>query len=203
VSLRLRALALVASAGLALAACSSSPSSNAASTTTTHGHPTTTSSSTTSSLPTSSTTSSSVATPACNRMAAAASQGQGAAGTITGFITVTNTGTSTCTTLGYPTMGLFGSTGSPITVTVVDGLSVNVSPQANASPATVVIAPGAKAQFAYQYSDVPTGNETSCPTSVTAEVTVPGATAASPNFPLAIAPCNNGTIRVSPLYTPS
>jgi hypothetical protein len=100
-------------------------------------------------------------------------------------------------------MALFGSSGAPLTVTMVDGLSVNVSPQANAAPATVTIAPGAKAQFAYQYSDVPTGNETSCPTSVTSSVTVPGATAASPNFPLAIAPCSNGTIRVSPLYTPS
>jgi hypothetical protein len=129
--------------------------------------------------------------------------GQGAAGTITGFITVTNTGTSTCTTLGYPTMGLFGSTGSSITTTIVDGLSVQVSPQANAAPSTVTIAPGAKAQFAFQYSDVPTGNETSCPTSATAEVTIPGSTAASPSFPLTVAPCNNGTLRVSPLYTPT
>ncbi|HEY6428243.1 MAG TPA: DUF4232 domain-containing protein [Acidimicrobiales bacterium] len=122
---------------------------------------------------------------------------------MTGFVTVTNTGTTTCTTLGYPTMGLFGSTGSPLTVTIVDGLSVQVSPQANAAPATVMIAPAAKAQFAYQYSDVPTGGETTCPSSVMASVTVPGSTAASPNFPLAVAPCNNGTIRVSPLYTPS
>jgi hypothetical protein len=100
-------------------------------------------------------------------------------------------------------MGLYGSTGSPLTVTIVDGLSVDVSPQANAAPASVTMAPGAKAQFAYQYSDVPTGNETSCPSSAMASVTVPGATAASPNFSLAIAPFNNGTIRVSPLYTPS
>jgi hypothetical protein len=201
VSSRLGALALVASAAVVLAACSSS-SPNASSTTTTHHRATTTSTSTASST-SSSTTSSSVATPACNRMTGVASQGQGAAGTITGFITVTNGGTSTCTTLGYPTMGLFGSTGSPITVTLVDGLSVDVSPQANAAPATVTIAPAAKAQFAYQYSDVPSGNETSCPMSSTASVTVPGATAASPNFALAIAPCNNGTIRVSPLYIPS
>jgi hypothetical protein len=207
VSPRLRALALVASAGAALAACSS-PSPSHSTTTTTHRHPTTTSSSsssssTTSSSAVSSTTSSSPATPGCNRMTPMAGQGQGAAGTITGFVTVTNTGTSTCTTLGYPTMALFGSTGSAITVTIVDGLSVQVSPQANAAPSTVTIAPAAKAQFAYQYSDVPTGNETTCPTSVTASVTVPGATVASPNFPLSVAPCNNGTIRVSPLYTPS
>jgi hypothetical protein len=136
-------------------------------------------------------------------MTAATSPGQGAAGTITGYVTVTNTGPSTCTTLGYPTMALFGSTGTAITTTIVDGLSVQVSAQANAAPAAVMIAPAAKAQFAYQYSDVPTGNETGCPTSAAASVTVPGATTASANFPLAIAPCNNGTVRVSPLYTPS
>jgi hypothetical protein len=203
VSPRLRALALVASAGVALAACSS-PSPHPPTTTTTQQQTTTTSPpSTTTSSAASSTTSSTAATAGCNRMTAAASPGQGAAGTITGFITVTNTGTSTCTTQGYPTVGLHGSTGTSLTVTIVDGLSVNVSPQANAAPSTVAIAPAGKAQFAYQYSDVPTGNETTCATSVTASVTVPGATVASPNFPLAIAPCDNGTIKVSPLYTPS
>jgi Protein of unknown function (DUF4232) len=199
---RLGALALAASAGLALAACSSSSPHNSTTTTTQHRATTTSAASTTSSS-SSSTTSSSVATASCNRMSATPGQGQGAAGTITGFITVTNTGTSTCTTLGYPTMGLAGSTGTALTVTIVDGLSVQISAQANAAPATVTIAPGAKAQFAFQYSDVPSGNETSCPTSATAEVTVPGATAATPNFALAIAPCSNGTIRVSPLYAAS
>ncbi len=198
---RLSALALVASAGVALAACSSSPNHNGT-TTTTHRSVTTTSAATTTSS-SASTTSSTVATSGCNRMSATPGQGQGAAGTISGFVTVTNTGTSTCTTLGYPTMALLGSSGTAIMTTVVDGLSVQVSAQANAAPTTVTIAPGAKAQFAYQYSDVPTGNETSCPMSASAEVTVPGATTASPNFALAISPCDNGTIRVSPLYTPS
>ena len=201
---RLRALALMAGAGLALAACSSSTPSRRSTTTTAH-RATTTSSSvpTTSSSASSSTTSSTAAASGCNRMTAVASQGQGAAGTITGFITVTNGGTSTCTTQGYPVLALHGSTGAPLTVTVVDGLSVNVSAQANAAPTTVAVAPAAKAEFAYQYSDVPTGNESSCASSVTSSVTVPGATVASPNFPLTIAPCDNGTIKVSPLYTPT
>jgi hypothetical protein len=204
VSRRLRALALVASAGVALAACSSS-SPHSSTTVTTQQRTTTTSSSppATTSSASGSTTSSTAAATGCNRMTAAASTGQGAAGTITGFITVTNTGSSTCTTQGYPTVGLHGSAGTPLTVTIVDGLSVNVSTQANAAPSTVTIAPAGTAQFAYQYSDVPTGNETTCPTSATAEVTVPGATVASPNFALAIAPCNSGTIRVSPLYKPT
>ena len=201
---RLRALALMAGAGLALAACSSSTPSRRSTTTTAHRATTTSSSApTTSSSASSSTTSSTAAASGCNSMTAVASQGQGAAGTITGFVTVTNGGTSTCTTQGYPVLALHGSTGAPLTVTVVDGLSVNVSAQANAAPTTVAVAPAAKAEFAYQYSDVPTGNESSCPSSVTSSVTVPGATVASPNFPLTIAPCDNGTIKVSPLYTPS
>jgi Protein of unknown function (DUF4232) len=204
VSRRLRALALVASAGVVLAACSSTAPHS--STTTTTSHQTTTSppsSTTTSSATSSTTTSTTAAATGCNRMTGAASPGQGAAGTITGFITVTNTDTSSCTTQGYPTVGLHGSAGTPLTVTIVDGLSVNVSPQANAAPSTVTIAPAGTAQFAYQYSDVPTGDETTCPTAATASVTVPGATVASPNFALAIAPCDNGTIRVSPLYQPT
>ena len=202
---RLRALALTAGAGLTIAACSSTPPPHRSTTTTTTHRATAASSSTstTSTSASSSTTSSTAAASGCNSMTAVASQGQGAAGTITGFITVTNGGTSTCTTQGYPVMALHGSTGTPLTVTIVDGLSVDVSPQANAAPTTVAIAPAAKAQFAYQYSDVPTGNETSCPSSATSSVTVPGATVASPNFPLTIAPCDNGTIKVSPLYTPA
>jgi hypothetical protein len=31
-------------------------------------------------------------------------------------------------------------------------------------------------------------------------VNIPGATTPSPTFALAIAPCDNGTIRVSPIY---
>jgi hypothetical protein len=31
-------------------------------------------------------------------------------------------------------------------------------------------------------------------------VTMPGSSSPSPTFALAIAPCNNGTVRVSPMY---
>ena len=85
----------VACAGLVLAACSSSPTHAEATTTTTHRahvldddlvddhdarRPTT--------------TTGGAASAACNHITATAGQGQGAAGTITGVITVTNTGTS-------------------------------------------------------------------------------------------------------------
>jgi hypothetical protein len=98
-------------------------------------------------------------------------------------------------------MALYGSGGAPLTVTMINGLSVSYSPPANGAPATTTIGPSGTAQFAYQFSDVVAGTETSCPTSVSASVTIPGASTPSPNFTLAITPCANGTIRVSPLYS--
>ncbi len=196
------ALAVLAGAGLCLAACSSSPSPKHSTTTSTHRHATT-STSTTSTTSVSTTSSTGVASPACSHISAAAGQSQGAAGTITGVVTVTNTGTTPCTVDGYPTVGLYSGSGAPLTVTMVNGLSVSVTPQAGAPPSSVTIAPSSTAQFAYQFSDVPTGSETSCPMSEQATVTMPGASASSPYFALAIAPCNNGTIKVSPVYKAS
>ena len=196
------ALALLACAGGVLAACSSSPSTPKHVTTTTHTTASTTTSSATTSTTGSSTTTSAAST-ACNHITASAGQSQGAAGTITGVITVTNSGTSTCNTSGYPKVTLLSGSSAPLTVTMVNGLSVTLSPPANGAPSPVAVAPSSTAQFAYQYSDVPTGNETSCPTSETAAVTLPGATMSSSLFPLSIAPCSNGTIRVSPVYPTS
>ena len=196
------ALAVLAGAGLLLAACSNSPSPKQTTTTTNH-HATTSSSSTTSSTSSASTTSPTAVSAVCDHISASAGGSQGAAGTITGLVTVTNTGPTNCTVNGYPTMGLFSGSGAPLTVTVVDGLTVSISPQANAGPSPVALAPSGTAQFAYQISDVPTGSETSCPTSEQATTTMPRASTSSPYFALAIAPCNSGTIRVSPLYKTS
>lgn len=119
------------------------------------------------------------------------------------MITVTNAGTRTCTADGYPTVSLFSGTGAALTVTMVDGLSVSLSPPANAPPSSVSLAPSGSAQFAYQFSDVPVGNETSCPGSQGARIVMPGGTSPSPTFALSIAPCDHGTIRVSPVYPTS
>jgi hypothetical protein len=124
----------------------------------------------------------------------------GAAGTITGVVTLTNTGPASCVMNGYPVMALFSSTGAPLVVTMVDGLTVHLSPAANGPPAAVSVPPAGTAQFAFQYSDVPVGSETSCPNSAQAETTAPGASVASPKFALAADPCGNGTVRVSPVY---
>jgi hypothetical protein len=118
-------------------------------------------------------------------------------------ITVTNTGTSSCTANGYPTVALLSGSGAPLTVTIVDGLSVTVSTAANAPPSLVTVAPSSSAQFAYEYSDVPVGSQTTCPTSESASVIMPGSATASSTFQLAIGPCNNGTLRVSPVYAGS
>ena len=197
------ALALLAGAALLLAACSSSPSTPKHSTTTTGAALPTTAATTTTTLAPTTTSTTAAASSACNHITASAGQSQGAAGTITGVITVTNTGTSTCTANGYPVVALLSGSGAPLTVTMVNGLSVNLSGPANAAPSLVTVAPSSTAQFAYQYSDVPVGSETACPTSEMATATMPGATTASPTFALAVGPCGNGTIRVSPVYAPS
>jgi len=198
------ALASVASAAVVLAACSSSPSTPKHNSTTSTRPPTSTTTSPTTTTTTSSTTTSTIAaSTACSHITAAAGQGQGAAGTITGVITVTNAGTSPCTVNGYPKVALFSGSGAPLTVTLVNGLSVSVSGPANAAPSSFSVAPSATAQFAYQFSDVPVGSETSCPTSESAAVAMPGSTTSSPTFQLAIGPCGNGTIRVSPVYAGS
>jgi len=198
------ALALVAGTAVVLAACSSSPSTPKKVTTTTHAATAvTTPSSTTTTTTSAASTSTSAASTACTHVSASPGQGQGAAGTITGVVTVTNAEKTSCTADGYPTMALYSGSGAQLTVTMVDGLSVSISSAANAPPTSVTLAPSSSAQFAYQFSDVPVGSETSCPTSESASVTMPGSTAASPTFQLAIGPCNNGTIKVSPVYAGS
>jgi Protein of unknown function (DUF4232) len=139
-------------------------------------------------------------TTACNRITASAGQTMGAAGTITGVVTLTNSGSTTCVMNGYPVMALFSSSGAPLVVTMVDGLTVHLSSAANGPPVAVSVPPAGSAQFSFQYSDVPVGSETSCPNSTQAETTAPGASVASPNFAFAADPCGHGTIRVSPVY---
>ena len=137
-TLRRWALAALAGVALLFAACSSSPSPSATSTTTTTRPPTTpsTATTTTTAAASSSTTSSTAAAASCS-IKGVAGQGQGAAGTITGTIVLTNAGSTPCTVNGYPTLALYSGSGAPLTVTIVNGLTVNVSAQANAAPSTV------------------------------------------------------------------
>jgi hypothetical protein len=183
------------------AACSSPKPSHSKTLSVTQDQSASTSTSTTAATSTTIPAPSVDANGACTSVSAVVGQTQGAAGTITGTVTLTPLADGrTCTMDGYPTMALRDTAGAAVPVTIVDGLTVSVSGSANAPPARVTLAPGTRAQFAYQYSDVPSGSETTCPRSSTATVTPPGTGTASAPIGLSIAPCGNGTIRVSPVY---
>jgi Protein of unknown function (DUF4232) len=192
-------------AGLIAAACSSSPGSHTTTGTTAHSHKTTTTTSTTSVPPTTASTSTTTTAgvTACRLVTATPGQAQGAAGTIVGTITMTPVGSGTCTMEGYPVLARFSSSGASVPITIVNGLTVNLSGPPTQPPSVVTLTSGQQAEFTFQYNDVVTGNETSCATSTTISVTPPGASAASAPVPLTMAPCNNATVEVSPVYAAS
>lgn len=192
-------LASVIVSGVVGAACSSNGGTNTPPQTTSGHHATTT----TSAPPPASTSTSSTAVAACSSVKATAGQSEGAAGTITGTITLTAAGTTPCTILGYPDLARFAANGTSVPITVVDGLTVNLPGPATQPAALVTLTSTQGAAFSYQYSDVPTGSETQCASSASLTVTTPGASSASPQFPLTMAPCDNGTVKVSPVYAGS
>jgi hypothetical protein len=101
---------------------------------------------------------------------------------------------------GYPGMQLLNASGAPIATTVIRGGGPAFpTAAANAGPAPVSLAPQQTATFSFSYSDVPVGNESSCPTSAESEITPPNDTAHAV-IPLSIAACGNGTVHVSPVY---
>jgi hypothetical protein len=196
----LRVAAALVGAGLIAAACSSKPGTQTTTGTTAGSHRTTT---TTQSTSVTSTTASSTTTTgiaACAQVTATAGQSQGAAGTIVGTITLSPVGSATCTMEGYPALARFSSSGATVPINVVNGLTVNLSGPPTQPPSVVTLSSGQQAEFTFEYSDVPTGEETQCASSSTVTVTPPGATTASAQVPLTMAPCNNGTVDVSPVY---
>jgi hypothetical protein len=197
----LRVVGALVCAGVVGAACSSNTGPHTA-TGTTNSHATSTTSttaSTTTSTTASSTTSTTGVGP-CAQVTATPGQAQGAAGTIVGTITLAEVGTGTCTMEGYPSLSRFSATGTAVPVTVVDGLTVNLSGPPSAPPSLVTVTASQQAEFTFQYSDVPTGSETTCASSTTLSVTPPGASTASAPAALTMAPCSNGTVHVSPIY---
>jgi hypothetical protein len=200
----LRVAAALVCAGLIAAACSSSPGSHTTTSTTAHSHKTTTTTSTTSSVPpTTASTTTTAGVTACRLVTATPGQTQGAAGTIVGTITMTPVGSATCTMEGYPVLARFSSSGATVPITIVNGLTVNLSGPPTQPPSVVTLTSGQQAEFTFEYNDVVTGNETSCASSTTISVTPPGAAAASAPVPLTMAPCNNATVEVSPVYAAS
>jgi hypothetical protein len=101
--------------------------------------------------------------------------------------------------MGYPTLFRFATGGASVPVEVSDGITVGIPGPPSQPPALVSLAPGAQAEFTYQYSDVTTGSETTCATSTTMSVSTPGSTESAP-FALTMAPCGGGLVHVSPVY---
>ena len=184
--------------GLVLAACSSGSSTSTTVTTTTTTTPTTapTTTSTTAGHATSTTA---AGTTQCtnNNLAASIYGSSGAAGTIETTVALKNTSASNCTLNGYPGLGMTGSNGASLTTTVVRKGNYNFTAMA---PTEVIISSGQSVYFNMGYSDVPTGSATSCPAAANLVITPPNAYT-SMTTPAQLAPCDNGTIVVSPVFT--
>lgn len=171
------------------------------------GHTTPTSTTSSTSTTATSTTTSTTSTTTTLTSACVASdftgtfaEGQGAAGTVTSSVTLINQG-ETCRVDGYPLLTLQGATGSVLEAKQVNQQVVQFpTAAANAPAAPVVVAHGQATDFSLAFTDVPVGSET-CASAVTLSVQFSAGGSSVPiTLAYPIAPCNHGTIWVSPLY---
>lgn len=123
----------------------------------------------------------------------------GAAGTVEATVKGVNLGSVTCSLAGYPGIQLQGSVGGAPMATTVDHQGSFSNPKAAGSPTVVTLAPGASASFQLTYSNVPVGNQTSCPSSSGLGVSWPGARAWA-SLPYAATVCGGGVVHVSHVY---
>ena len=123
----------------------------------------------------------------------------GAAGTIEGTFVVTNTAAVGCSLLGFPRLQLLAADASGIPTTTVPGQTSFSVAAANAPATLQRLAPGASAQFAVQYSQIPVGTQQTCPTSASVDVYPPGSVT-SFNVIAQLDPCGAGSINVSPFF---
>jgi hypothetical protein len=118
---------------------------------------------------------------------------QGAAGTIFDRFRLVNTGAVPCTFFGFVGAQLRDAQNTPMPTNVVHGgdFLTNLP-----GPARVTVPPSAAAEFTLSWSDVPVGNETTCPRATRLAVILP-----DEFVPLMVAvplaPCNEGTVHVS------
>jgi len=156
---------------LGLAGCAKTTPSKGVPPTTTTAAPTTlapTTAAPTTAAPTTTAAAGAGAAPCTSSdLSVAATQSNGAAGTLTEMFTATNTSAAPCSMNGYPTTAPYGP--QPQGETVVEGnLALTVVPipsteGAIGGPAqTVTLAAGHQAVFFIQWSDVPSGT-TVCP----------------------------------------
>ena len=76
-------------------------------------------------------------------------------------------------------------------------VSPSVASAQMAPPVQIPAAP-----FGLFWSDVPTGAETTCPTSMSQLISPPGQTTALSLTGVTMAPCNSGTINIGPIRPP-
>ena len=110
-----------------------------------------------------------------------------------------STSPAPCLLSGYPGLQLLDASGAALPTTVVRKGTYSFTAMA---PAPVTLTTGQSAYFNMGYSDVPVGQETSCPTSTSLEVTPPNAYGHL-TLAAALAPCGGGTIVVSPVFAPT
>jgi hypothetical protein len=138
--------------------------------------------------------------------------GEGAAGTVYATVTLTNTGTTSCTLHGWPIITLQDKLGGLLTSALVDvpstsnsfqflaGSASGLTSQANKAPATLTVAKNATTTFALAYSDVPVGTA-ACENAVSVSVQFAKdqtPVSLTPSEP--VQPCGNGEIWLSPFY---
>ena len=118
---------------------------------------------------------------------------QGAAGTIVFGVVLTNVSRQRCTLGGYPALQLRNAKGKVRTRVRHGGLAILVKPVR-----AFVVGPGGRATLLLAYSDVPHGDEKTCPTATTVVVRPAGAVTGIA-VKMRLAPCNRGLLYESPL----
>jgi hypothetical protein len=200
--MRTRTAVLVVAVGLgavALGACSSGSSSSTTTTSTAASATTSPPTSTPGAPSASSTTTTSPGGPnqcPTPKLTASVYGSSGAAGTIEVTMALTSAAASSCTLGGYPGLQMLNAAGTALPTTVVRKGNYPFTAMA---PTVVTVAPGQAVYFNLGYSDVPSGTETSCPTSATVQVTPPNSYTSTP-VSAQLSPCDNGSLTVSPVF---
>jgi hypothetical protein len=197
-----RVLAGVLAAGALATACSSGASSSTSTTArrpavTTTTRPTAATTTTSAGGATTTTAASGTVACATSQLAASLAGGNGAAGTIETTVALRNNSSRTCVLAGYPALQMVDAQGSAVPTKTVNGGSYAFTKWAQT---VVSIAPGQSGSFNIGYSDVPMGSETSCPSSAALRITPP-ANYDPLTVPASLAPCNGGTLVVSPILS--
>jgi hypothetical protein len=128
-------------------------------------------------------------------------ESEGAAGHIFDTFDLTNTTSAPCSMFGFVGAQMLDAAGHELPTRVVrNGGFYATRP----GPTTFVLQPGEAALFQMEWSDVPTGDETACPAAASLEVTPPDEFdfLVLPVSGFSLAPCNAGTINVTPVVPP-